>query len=86
MSINLTLVRVFDHLNVTLEFCGVVVTGQITGFSLVPQFVFLVEERGNPADVYQVVHRYLNEHLTEKNMQILVLGFHGNCIVVQGLV
>ena len=54
----------------TLEFCGVVVTGQIPGFCFVPQFVFLVEEQGNCADVYQVVHRYLNEQVTGKKMQI----------------
>jgi hypothetical protein len=59
---------------VTLQFCGVVVTGQIPGFSFVPQFVFLVEEHGNCADVYQVVHRYWNEQVTEKKMQIVVLG------------
>ena len=74
MIINLILVRVCYHLNVTLEFCGVVVTGQIPGFSFVPQFVFLVEEQGNCADVCQVVHRYLNEQVTEKKMQIVMLG------------
>jgi hypothetical protein len=74
MIINLTLVRVFCHLNVTLEFCGVVVTGQIPGFSFVAQFLFLVEEQGKCADVCQVMHRYLNEQITEKKMHIVVLG------------
>ena len=74
MIINLTIVRVFCHLNVTLEFCGVVITGQIPGFSFVAQFVFVVKEQGNCADVYQVMHRYLNEQITEKRMQIVVLG------------
>ena len=60
MIINLTLISVFYHLNVTFEFCGVVLTGQIPGFSFVPQFVFLVEEQGNCAGVCQVMHRYLN--------------------------
>ena len=58
----------------TLEFYGVVVTGQILGFSFVPQFLLLVEEQGNCADVYQVVHRYLNEQVTEEKMQIVMLG------------
>jgi len=73
MIINLTIVRVFCHLNVTLEFCGVVRTGQIPGFSSVAQFLFLVEEQGDCADVYQVMHRYLNGQITEKRMQIVVL-------------
>jgi len=74
MIINLTLVRVFCNLNVTLEFCGVVTTGQIPVFSFVAQFVFLAKEQGNCADVYQVMHRYLNEQITEKKMQIVMLG------------
>jgi hypothetical protein len=74
MIINVALVRVFHRLNVTLDFYGVVVTGQIPGFGFVPQFVFLVEEQGNCADVYQVVHRYLNPQVTEKKMQVVMLG------------
>jgi len=74
MIINLTLVTVFYHLNVTLGFCSVVVTEHIPGFSFVLQFVILVEEQGNYADVCHVVHRYLNEQVTEKKMQIVMLG------------
>lgn len=58
MIINLMSFRVFYHLRVTSEFRGVAVTGQIPGFSLIPQFVFMAEEQGDRADVYQVVHRY----------------------------
>jgi hypothetical protein len=56
----------FYHLHVTSEFCGEAVTGHIPGFNFVPQFVFMGEEQGDCADVYQVVHRYFNKQVTEK--------------------